>query len=208
MNPTAERTDLSHEAGFTLVELLVVAALLGIVVVAISSALIVGLKTFAGTDNKVISSTDAQLVSVYLPADLQSVGTAPGSVTADPTYTTATPGGNFAVGVIGDCAPANTGTDINVLRLSWADDGGGASYVVVYRVVLSDGDWQLRRYACIDGALTADTRVARNLAGNTSADELVTVNDPQVTLQLRSKARAPGDPTNFTYAITGTRRTS
>src|SRR4051812_38065912 len=104
------------ESGFTLVELLVVSALLGIVVVAISSALMVGLKTFAGTDNKVASSTDAQLVSVYLPADLQSVGSGASSVIADPGHTSSGAGGNFAVAPIaGDCAPANAGTDTNVL---------------------------------------------------------------------------------------------
>ena len=64
------------------------------------------------------------------------------------------------------------------------------------------------RYRCTNGVLTSSNRVARNLNGNSSADELVTVNDPQVTLQLVSKARKPGDPTNFTYEITGTRRTS
>jgi prepilin-type N-terminal cleavage/methylation domain-containing protein len=196
-----------REAGFTLIELMMVAAILGIVAVAITSALIVGMKTFAGTDNKIVSSSDAQFVSVYLPADLQSVGSAAGSVTADPNHTSSAAGGNFAIGTIGDCAPANTGTDTNVLRLAWTEDGG-ASSVAVYRVVSRSGDWQMVRYLCTNGTLVSANRVARNLNGNSSADELVTVADPQVTLQLRSKSRAPGDPTNFTYEITGTRRTS
>jgi prepilin-type N-terminal cleavage/methylation domain-containing protein len=198
----------SNESGFTLVELMMVAALLGIVAVAVTSALIVGMKTFAGTDNKVVSSTDAQFVSVYLPADLQSVGNAPGSVTADPGHTASSAGGNFAISAIGDCAPPNAGSDTNVLRLAWSEDGG-ASYVAVYRVVSRDGEWQMYRFLCTNGTLVREHRVARNLNGNSIDDERVDVSDPrQVTLRLRSKARAPGDPQNFIYEITGTRRTT
>jgi prepilin-type N-terminal cleavage/methylation domain-containing protein len=198
-----------QEAGFTLIELMMVAALLGIVVVAITSALIVGMKTFAGTDNKVVSSTDAQFVSVYLPADLQSVGNTPDSVTADPGHTTSAAGGNFAVAAIGGdaCVPANSGTDTNVLKLAWSEDGG-ASYTAVYRVVNRSGEWQMLRYLCTNGTATATMRVARNLNGNALDDERVVVADPQVTLKLLSKPRAPGDPTPFAYEITGTRRTS
>jgi prepilin-type N-terminal cleavage/methylation domain-containing protein len=202
-----DRTSDSGESGFTLVELLVVAALLGIVVVAVSSALIVGLRTFAGTDNRIVSSTDAQLLSVYLPADLQSVGVAPRSIVADGAHTTTTTGGNFAVDVIADCAPANTSTDTNVLRLSWSDSGAATTYIAVYRVEKGAEDWRMVRYFC-DATTTKRNVVARNLAGNSITDERVSVSDPQVTLELRSKARGPGDPTNFTYTITGTRRTS
>jgi prepilin-type N-terminal cleavage/methylation domain-containing protein len=200
------------EAGFTLVELLLVAAILGVVIVGISAALMVGLKTFAGTDNKIISSTDAQLVSAYLPADLQSVGTDPNSIVADPGHTSSAPRGSFAVTANTDCSGLP-----NVLKLSWRDnlEGNTKTYVAAYTVVqASDGDWQLVRYYCDPDAPTKHNVVARNLAGNGATDEIVTVTDdgapgtyPKVALQLRSKARAPGDPTNFTYTITGTRRT-
>jgi prepilin-type N-terminal cleavage/methylation domain-containing protein len=201
-----------REGGFTLIELMMVAAILGIVAVAITSGLIVGMRTFAGTDNKVVSSTDAQFVSVYLPADLQSVGEEPGSVTADPGHTSSPGGVNFAAAVIpgDDCVPGNSGTDTNILKLRWTDALGDKA--AVYRVVNHNGEWQMLRYVCnIDEAGTATQiatmRVARNLNGNSSGDEQVTVEDPQVTLALTSKARKPGDPTNFTYEITGTRRT-
>ena len=122
----------ASKGGFTLIELLVVCALLGIVTVAITGAIIVGLQTTGAVDNRLVNSHDAQLVSVYLPSDLQSVGNNTGDVV--------TASGNT------DCSGV-----ANVVRLRWTVNElgtGNVTYVAAYAVVQSGSEWQLTRYEC------------------------------------------------------------
>jgi type II secretory pathway pseudopilin PulG len=182
----------SDESGFTLIELLLVVALLGAVVIPIAAAIIVGLKSTNATANRIESSHDAQMVALYLPADLQSV-TNDAAIVSTPSVTPA-------------CAGVPSA---NVLQLSWsqqvsptASDEFRAQYVVAFND--SAQNWQLTRYYCARGLLQQSTVLARNLAGANA----VVVNSarlPQLTLSITSKT-APNDAP-YTFSVSGTRRT-
>lgn len=62
------------DEGFTLVELLVAIVLLGIVAGAITSALIVGLRTTDGTNERLTESHNAQMASTFFAHDVASAG--------------------------------------------------------------------------------------------------------------------------------------
>src|SRR5690349_18388327 len=63
-----------RERGFTLIEVLVGVALTGIVMVPLSMAMVVGYRTVFGAQQKLTSSTEAQLIASTFPADVQSAG--------------------------------------------------------------------------------------------------------------------------------------
>ena len=77
----------SDEAGFTLVELLVAIAILGIIIPAIGAALISIIHNTNDTNQRLVESHDAQITAAYFANDVQSVavtGTVtPGSVSYD-----------------------------------------------------------------------------------------------------------------------------
>jgi prepilin-type N-terminal cleavage/methylation domain-containing protein len=70
---TATRTH--DEAGVTLIELLVSVSLLGLLMAALSGALIVGLRTTSDTQTSLGQSNVEQLVSTYLTKDIQAAVT-------------------------------------------------------------------------------------------------------------------------------------
>lgn len=60
------------EEGFTLPELMVSVVILGIIMSALTGAIITGLKVTDGTALRIKESTDAQLASAYFASDMQS----------------------------------------------------------------------------------------------------------------------------------------
>ena len=202
-----KRDAVATEGGFTLIELLVVVALLGFVVAPISAAIVVGLRTTSATANRITSSHDAQLVSTYLPADLQSVGSAAGDVNLAATVTSHCPG-----------APPQ-----NVLQLHWSQqtDGAGSTtnYYAQYVVAQAgantgnhnQGDWELTRYYCgVDAQgqtiAPSQTILARNLNGAGAA--VITPNPPngpKITMTVTGLT-ATNDPP-YVFSVSGYRRT-
>jgi prepilin-type N-terminal cleavage/methylation domain-containing protein len=194
--------DESSEAGLTLIELLVVSALLGLIAIALSTSIIVGLTSFGGADNRVHSSTDAQLLSLYLPADLQSAGANAGDVVVDGAHTQSVPQGAFVT----ESGNTECSGLPNLLLLRWKDDLPGnndPSYLVSYALVQDGTRWKLNRYDCGYQLPTRMQRLVSNLNGNAIDDARVTVDGPKVTLQLRDRSVPRGDPVKFTYSISG-----
>jgi prepilin-type N-terminal cleavage/methylation domain-containing protein len=66
---------LQHDEGFTLVELIIGMLIVGLLVSAIGSALVVSLRTTAVTTARFKESHDAQITSAYLANDVQSAAT-------------------------------------------------------------------------------------------------------------------------------------
>lgn len=71
------------EAGVTLIELLVAIAMVGIIVPAIAAAFVVGFRTYADTGDRVITSSAADIVTIYWGPDVMNatsvdLGASPG----------------------------------------------------------------------------------------------------------------------------------
>lgn len=178
----------SRDDGFTLVELLITIVITGVIVGVISTAMIVGLHADASTRTRLAESHDAQLVSVYLPPDLQSTS---GDVVAAPATNTECSGGP------------------NFLRLKWTEQlttgGATTTYVAAYRIAQdpTSGEWQLVRYSCTNGGAATTIVVAHNLKADcTDPDCTVVLSGTQVKMRL-TEASTDG----YTYTISGNRRT-
>lgn len=179
------------EGGFTLVELMMSIAIMGIIIVPIAASLFLGLRTNDETANRLAGSNDAQLLSTWLPPDLQSAGNQSGDVVATPTVNT-------------DCSGVN-----NVLRLRWraTEVAGGSSttYVAAYAIAqASTADYRLVRYYCVGTAAAEPHVVARNLAGSSAV--AISISGTKVTMTVTEK-NTPTNPSSYTFSVSGHRRT-
>lgn len=132
----------SAEAGFTLLEVLIVLILLSLLMGALSTTIIVSLKATAGTSTRLSTSHDRQLVAVYLPRDLASASSA-------------VSGSSVSSWNCAPQAPAPTPT----LVLTWrgvpptTQDPPVSTAVTYgfeadYAVIQSGTNWRLVRYYC------------------------------------------------------------
>lgn len=108
------------EDGFTLIEILIVVSILGLIMSAITSGIIVVTRTFGATADRLAQSHDSQLLSTWLVPDLQSA--------AAPL-----PAGAITPAVTGLPCPSG-GSPFAVLKLSWKDAADGKAYVATYQV--------------------------------------------------------------------------
>src|SRR4051812_48128608 len=68
------------EDGFTLIELLVGLSISSLIFGVMAASMILGFKTTGSSEERLKSSHDAQLLSSYLPRDVQSASADPGGV--------------------------------------------------------------------------------------------------------------------------------
>lgn len=172
-----------REEGFTLVELLVVTVIVGIVMGALSSAIVVGLRTTDETTERLTESHDLQLLSVYWPADAQSG--VEGRIKT----------GTFESECTG--VPKTVDGSSNVVRFQWDQPAGTESYESNYRYAEDGDEHVLTRYSCVDNGAAREVVVAHGLG--TSAPT-VTESGRQITLQLTLAS-------GLTSRVTATRRT-
>jgi prepilin-type N-terminal cleavage/methylation domain-containing protein len=117
----------SRDDGFTLIELILATAILGLVLTPIAMAFTMGLKTQAVTDEVVLSSQAPRLLAAYLTTDVQSADAI--ALTAAPTC--AGPAGS-------------TGR----LGLTYEDNSGATTGAITYSQVTAAPGIQLHRTAC------------------------------------------------------------
>jgi prepilin-type N-terminal cleavage/methylation domain-containing protein len=183
-----------HDAGFTLVELLVVIVIMGAVMGAISISIIVGLKTTDRTSQRLSESHDAQMASSFFVTDVDSA--------TDVSLTDAACSGGNPV----------------LVRFSWAESDTAsttvdkvASYVIEQDPAGTPGaEKRLVRRLCAGSPLGAATTVA-------VAHMPLTATNPSVVCD----SAAPGtcsatptqvaisfsEPSGYAYTVTGRRRT-
>jgi prepilin-type N-terminal cleavage/methylation domain-containing protein len=178
-----------REGGFTLIEMMMAMAIMGIIVIPMTATVFIGLRTTDETSTRLAGSNDAQLLSVWLPADVQSTGNQSGDVVASPTANT-------------ECSGVS-----NLLRLKWRETQGSTTntYVAAYAMgSVSGGVRTLKRYFCVNGGTATTHLVGRNLSG--SVDGSVSVSGTKVSMTL-TQATAPHDPTAYTFTVSANRRT-
>lgn len=180
---------LRDESGFTLVELLITIAILGVVIAPLTAALIVALRTTDETSNRLAGSNDAQLLSIWLPGDIQSAGNQSGDIVAAPTANT-------------ECSGVT-----NLLRLRWREtQSTTTTYVAAYAIRSGpDGTWRLVRYSCVNGGAATTHVVARNLAATSAGSVSVTGTKVAVTL---TEQATPTEPAGYSFTVSGNRRTT
>jgi prepilin-type N-terminal cleavage/methylation domain-containing protein len=181
------RARMRDEAGFTLVELLMAIVIMGVVLGPLAAGLLVGLRTSDETANRLAGSNDAQLLSIWLPPDVQSTGGGASDVSTSNNT---------------DCSGVT-----NVLRLRWTETTGSSSatYIAAYAVSQNGtGEWRLVRYACVNGGTPSTHVVARNLAGSSAAT--VSVNGTKIAMTV-TEAHTAVNPTGYVFTVSGHRRT-
>lgn len=175
------RLEGSADAGFTLVELLMVIAMTGLITSAIASALSVGLRSTDEAAQRLAESVDTQLLSAYFPQDVQSAG--PGAADV-----------STAVGATAGCG----GGGSNVLALRSVDPSGAARGVS-YRLVTVAGESQLVRYACGGASGSTELVVARSLRGGGAVADTSAL--PRISLRLTAVS-------GYTGTVSAVRRTT
>jgi prepilin-type N-terminal cleavage/methylation domain-containing protein len=177
----------SGDEGFTLPELLISIALVGLITAAVASALMVSFRSQDASSASLAESHDQQQLAVYLPKDIES--SVQDSVDKQPTA------GSGCTGV-----PIGT----NVLRLTSVDASSGTvvSYAVSYRIEGSAAPYQLYRYACVAGGAATRTKMVDFLPNNTSAAQAGS-DTSRIWMTVVSQQSATGLP----FTITGTPRT-
>lgn len=130
------------QAGFSLVELVVVVTILGIIGFTLTEAVILGLKTTDATATDVTRSVAVQSLRTAFTGDARSARLVS---TVDPGAMT--------------CAPAAAASEV-FLHLSWVDQGQAhkVSYAVAAETPSVAGEGELVRWSCTGGA-AADKRL-------------------------------------------------
>lgn len=132
------------EAGFTLPEVLMAIAVLGIIIVPLTNAMVVGLRSSGRTTDVLVASADRQMLANYLPPDALSASV----VKTD----AASPG---------CAAPAGS----RVLLLGWSEYTGTVpvtSYASDYRLVPGGTGTRLVRDRCVAGGVAEEVVVAHD----------------------------------------------
>ncbi len=65
----------TSQKGYTLVEVVASVVILGIIIVPLGTAMVVGFRTVVGIDQRLASAADVRQLSAYFPSDVASVDT-------------------------------------------------------------------------------------------------------------------------------------
>jgi prepilin-type N-terminal cleavage/methylation domain-containing protein len=203
--PDDQPGDQPDDQGFTLVELVMAIAILGMIMTAVATMLMTSLMANRQSDRRLGESTDFQFATSYFADDAQ------GAVTVD-------------VGGTPDCASTAAGadpTDVVEFRGNSFDDTGNTrltriAYVLRTVVEASGSTRELRRVACSGPDVShlthdAETTVARHLSGVTAPSIACRSVAAQVACSaaaMTSVQVTVTEASGFSYSLLGTRRTT
>ncbi len=162
-----ERLGRRRDDGFTLIEMVLTVAILGIITATLLGVVLQYLKTTSDTSARLSESTDQQFISSYWQNDVSSLG----QQTLSPSGTLTTAQSVF----VNAAGPSNCGTSLGsvVVALAWNEfDVNPANpdnawrttpHEVAYVTVPAGSRLWLKRVRCRDGATSQPQTVARNL---------------------------------------------
>lgn len=207
------------EAGFTLIELILAVAIVGIIAVPLAGVVIEYFKASVTTQTRINESHDQQFAAAYWQQDVASLGVR-GFTPTDLTdqfpvqqsvWTTAAPGG-----VPAGCASvpgAVVGFAWNEYPMSTdptATWTGAQVSAAVYSAVQVGNQWQLQRTRCIPGQAATTITLSRVLAGPPKVlcdgGSCSTDQPKVVTLQIHARDTSGATDTGYTTVLTGERR--
>lgn len=182
-----------NDDGFTVVELLVAVVILGIVIGAVTAAIIVGLRTTDGTQQRLAESHNAQMASSFFVQDVESAD----MVSVPGTQCT------------------GTGTT-PVVSFSWSEHasatGAGvpkvASYVVEQDAPGPGAEKRLVRRFC-SGTPLADAGEVTigHFPLSVVAPTVVCAPMPSCSGPVKTVTMTVSEASTYEYSVTGTRRT-
>jgi prepilin-type N-terminal cleavage/methylation domain-containing protein len=193
------------EAGFTLIELIVVIVILGVITVPLSSFVVSAFENTTQNQQRLSVSHDIQITSAYFSQDVANTGLRTGTA-----YTPAQ-----SIWVNSAPPPCATGLANAVVLFEWDDwadtNGIGTRTTDSAAYVVENGD--LHRVACSDTTLSSDVTVAHNyVSGSASlacSPTACTNSTPPTTVALTIQIKAAANDTSgTTTTLTGQRRQS
>lgn len=183
---------MRDDTGFTLVELLAAVAILGVVVLPLTGGIILGLRTMNSTTSRYSASNDAQVLSRYLPPDVQSANT-----------------GNTS------SLSACTGTSNRKVQLTVNTDGTGTRTIMYWLRGSTAARYELVRSVWDNGANctmaqpTRTTVMARNIANPTSDVTATPLSGTPMGFRIRvAEAPAQNETTGYTFTVSARKRTT
>jgi prepilin-type N-terminal cleavage/methylation domain-containing protein len=203
--------------GFTLIELIITVAIMGIMVIALTGVVISYLKTTNATEGRLTESHDVQFASAYWQRDVASIGVR--STSYDSSATVHSFPLLQSVGVTPACT-LPTGT--TVVTLAWsqyvvADPDHPTTVTVTYLTQVSGTREKLLRIRCTGSSVNSTIILADNLTANptiacpgaASGCTGAGANVPTtITMALATNDPAGHDATAYSATLTGERRTT
>ena len=208
--------DARNEDGFTLIEVVMSVAILGVITVALSGVVLQHLNVSRSTQTRLSESTDQQFVSAYWQQDVSSLGRRgfDAANPADPVPTkqsvwldAAAPGG-CGSSVPGDVVVSFAWNEY-VVGATDPDDGWDATdQEVAYVAEPTGGQWTLVRVRCDAGAVDRHT-VAHNLVEKpevTCVPSCGPALPRTVSITLKVQDLSGSTSTGYTTTLTADRR--
>jgi prepilin-type N-terminal cleavage/methylation domain-containing protein len=211
----SRRPQRTLDDGFTLIELVITVAIVGIVVVALTGMVMSYLNTTVSTQKRLTESHDVQFASAYWQRDVASIGVR--STTYDPTdtvhsfplLTSVTKDGSLA-----SCAlPSGT----PVVTLAWSqyvvtDPNNPKTVTVTYMASPSGSRYELTRRRCTGSTINSTVTVADNLTALPIVScDVACAGAGSAVPNFVTMALSVNDPdghstSNYTTTLTGERR--
>jgi prepilin-type N-terminal cleavage/methylation domain-containing protein len=198
------------EGGFTLIELVISVAILGLVSAALLEVVFQYAKTTVDTSARLTESTDQQFISTYWQDDVSSLGrrtfnAATGTFSTDQSVFAPGPGPGGCGASVGSVAVALAWNEFAVGVAPAADPWVATPHQVAYVTVPNGSRYLLQRVRCKNGSQVGlPLTVAHNLTGtptiscDTACGAVTLPNRVSMTFTVRDKDH----PTSVGYTTT------
>jgi prepilin-type N-terminal cleavage/methylation domain-containing protein len=204
--------------GFTLIELILSVAILGIVSAALLEIVFQYVKTTSDTSARLNESTDQQFISTYWQDDVSSLGrrsfnAATGTFSTDQSVFVGTAGPGGCGSSVGSVTVALAWNEFAVGVAPAADPWVSTPHQVAYVTVPNGTRFQLERVRCKNGATVGlPVTVAHNLTGTPtiSCDTTCGATTPpnRVSMTFTVKDAAHPNSQGYTTTVSADRRAS
>jgi prepilin-type N-terminal cleavage/methylation domain-containing protein len=203
-----------HDAGFTLIELVITVAIMGIITVPLADFMLQYFSTYSDTQTRLSDSHDMQIAAAYFSQDVANTGLRD-AVTFNPQQSIWTPTSGFPGSYCGQ------GLGTTMVLMSWDDwsTSGGTGVDTPDSVAYIVENGTLVRAVCSGGtAVTTSTTIVHNLVYPDSGNATpITCPDtasacsaatPPATVKLQLSIKGPTDTSISRVTFVGQRRQS